>query len=288
MFPGLLLSTLYILKNMWTFGYPIFPLQIFDFNVSWKPHSYILDFSAKTAIEKTYDNQYTLEQISDFTSFDYIYNWIFLKGIKSYIHISFAVSLIGFCIYTLFSKKRLILLICISLLVKSILVLLFSAQYRFFIDVFFVIALIVLYQRINLTKIKSVFIFGTLLVGLFLSYPKILQQFISSFKLGYMMAGLSPSQIIKPSEYKYSKYTSHQIGNLKFNLVKDYPFSFETPIPALNPEFLLHYSNAKIFPQTIDGNIKNGFVWKKTTQEEQEYLKKIIENWKQSYDKRKK
>ena len=286
--PGLLIGILYLFKNLWTFGYPIFPLTILDFNLPWKPHPYLMEFSARTAIEKTYDNQFTYEQIKEFKPWDYIYNWLFLKGIKSYIHIIFIASLVGFGIYTLLSKKKLIGVIFLSILIKSILVLLFSAQYRFFIDVFFVIAFIIFIDVLRKKTIYLLFLIGSIFVATPLSFPKLLQQTISSFKLGYFMAGFTPSQIIKPAFYGYKEYDTYQIGNLEFNIVKDYPFSFETPLPAITPEFIEHYSKAQIFPQKISDNVKDGFIWKKTTKEEQEKLDKILKNWKHSYDNRKK
>ena len=285
---GLLIGIFYLFKNLWTFGYPIFPLTILDFNLPWKPHPYLMEFSARTAIEKTYDNQFTYEQIKEFKPWDYIYNWLFLKGIKSYIHIIFIASLVGFGIYTLLSKKKLIGVIFLSILIKSILVLLFSAQYRFFIDVFFVIAFIIFIDVLRKKTIYLLFLIGSIFVATPLSFPKLLQQTISSFKLGYFMAGFTPSQIIKPAFYGYKEYDTYQIGNLEFNIVKDYPFSFETPLPAITPEFIEHYSKAQIFPQKISDNVKDGFIWKKTTKEEQEKLDKILKNWKHSYDNRKK
>ena len=49
-----------------------------------------------------------------------------------------------------------------------------------------------------------------------------------------------------------------------FNVSKNYPFNFDTPVPAISPSYIIDDVNAGIFPQYIDEkNIKKGFIWKK-------------------------
>lgn len=280
MFGGLFLLILFCVKNIWTFGYPIFPVQMFDFGISWKPNQELLNNSAKLAIEKTYDLQFTYDQIQKFSSFDFIKNWLFLKGLKSKIHIIFVLSLITFIIFSFIKKKKIISIICISILIKSIFVLSFSAQYRFFIDVFFVIFFVLLYQVISQKMQWVLFLAGSFIVGYFLSFPKFLQENMASFRLGFFMRGFHKKQAYKPSVYELKKYKTYQIGNLKFNVVEDYPFSFDTPIPAISPGFLWECYDAGIFPQPNSSNIKDGFHWRKLTASEKNQLKKILKELK--------
>ncbi len=130
-------------------------------------------------------------------------NWFFLKGIKSKINILFIISLFIFSVFTWIRKKKLITLICISLLIKSIFVLVFSAQYRFFIDVFFVIFYVIFYEYWN--KRRSVAVFSILSIFLIslLSFPALIQQYIPSFQLGNFMAG-----------FKKNSFTSHPFMNI--------------------------------------------------------------------------
>ncbi|MGS0749198.1 hypothetical protein [Halpernia sp. GG3] len=92
------------------------------------------------------------------------------------------------------------------------------------------------------------------------------------------MAGFSKDQWLKPAIFKLEKYEDHQIGNLKFNVVKNYPFSFDTPIPAISPEFLKEDLDAGIFPQMISNSMKDGFIWKKLSPEDHQKLKLIVED----------
>jgi hypothetical protein len=77
-----------------------------DMGVSWKPNPEVLKISSQYAILKTYDMQYSYEEIQRFSTADYIKNWLFLKGIKSKINILFILSLILFSILALVKKRK--------------------------------------------------------------------------------------------------------------------------------------------------------------------------------------
>jgi len=275
-FSGSLVIILFIIKNLWCFGFPIFPVQIADLGISWKPNPELLKISSQTAIEKTFDMQYKYSEIQHFSVFQYIKNWFFLKGIKSKIHILFIVSLAILTFYSFIKKNKIVSVLCIAVLFKSLLVLVFSAQYRFFIDVFFVIVFVLFYQKSDFWKsffgftVLSIFFLG------FLSFPNLVKTVFPSFKLGQFMMGFQKEQFIKPSYFEWKKYKTHQIGNLKFNVVEKYPFSFDVPIPAISPEFLKEDFDAGIFPQQNSENIKDGFHWKKLSPEEKLQLAEIL------------
>ncbi|SDJ42606.1 LIC_10190 family membrane protein [Chryseobacterium jejuense] len=260
---------LFFIKNIWTFGYPIFPVSIGDFGFSWKPNPEVLKISSQYAILKTYDMQYSYEEIQKFSPWDHIKKWFFLKGIKSKINILFIASLCLFSVFAWTKKKKLITLICISLLIKSIFVLAFSAQYRFFIDVFFVIFFVLFHEYLNKRKSIALFsVFSLFFVSL-LSFPRLIQQYIPSFQLGNFMVGFKKEQFYQPSVYKYHQFDTFKVGNLKFNVSKNYPYNFETPLPAISASFIFDDAKAGIFPQPINKNdISKGFIWKTMTSEE--------------------
>lgn len=95
------------------------------------------------------------------------------------------------------------------------------------------------------------------------------------------MLGFQKSQIIKPSHFKLERYKTYQIGNLRFNVAEGYPFSFDTPLPAISPQFLQEDYNAGIFPQKISDDITDGFQWIKMSDQQKLQLKKILEELKQ-------
>lgn len=273
---GSLILILYFAKNLYCFGFPIFPSQFGDIGISWKPNPELLKISSKTAIEKTFDMQYQYSEIQKFTIIEHLKNWLLLKGIKSKIHLLFILSLAFFTVFSVLKKKKIISLICISILIKCTLVLLFSAQYRFFIDVFFVIVFVVFYQ--NISKKTSLILFSVLSIFFagFLSFPNWVKIYIPSFKLGQFMMGFQKTQFYEPSYFALNQYKTHQIGNLKFNVADGYPFSFDIPIPAISPEFLQEDYDAGIFPQQNSENLKEGFYWRKLTDDEKIQLKNIL------------
>lgn len=276
LFGGFILF-LFFIKNIWTFGYPVFPVSIGDFGFSWKPNAEVLKTSSQYAIMKTYDMQYSYEEIQKFSISDHIKNWFFLKGIKSKINILFIVSLFIFSAFSWIKKKRIITLICISLWIKSILVLAFSAQYRFFIDVFFIIFFVLLYEYWDRKKSIAVFSILSLFFISLLTFPGIIQRYIPSFQLGNFMAGFKKEQFYQPSVYHYQQFRSFKVGNLQFNVSRNYPYNFETPLPAISPSFIFDDVKAEIFPQLIDKNdIKKGFIWKKMTSGQKKEASTVI------------
>lgn len=274
---GSTILLLFFMKNIWTFGYPIFPVSILDLGISWKPNPEVLKTSSQYAILKTYDMQYTYQEIQQFTSIDYLKNWLFLDGIKSKINIFFILSLLVFIVYTIIKKNKIITLICISLLTKSILVLLFSAQYRFFIDVFFVIFFVMFINYF--TKKKAFIVFASLSIFFigFLSFPNLIQKYMPSFRLSKFMGTFEKEQLYKPSSYIYNNFSNQKVGNLKFNISKKYSFNFDTQLPAISSSYISDDVKAEIFPQLIDkNNIRKGFIWKKMNSKEKKEAQNII------------
>nr|WP_228458371.1 hypothetical protein [Chryseobacterium hagamense] len=282
--PGFLMALLFFAKNIWTFGYPVFPIAAGDLNILWKPNPEILRNSSKFALQKTYDMQYSYEEIRQFSPFDYIKNWLFLEGIKSKINILFIVSLLGFIIFSCIKKNRILHLICISILVKSILVLLFSAQYRFFTDVFFVIFFIIFRNHVSRQKAIAAFsVLSVIFIGA-MALPHILRTWLPSFRPGNFMGTFEAEQLYRPSAYKYHEYTPYQIGNLRFNVSKKYPYNFDTELPAISEGYIFDDVKAGIFPQLKDPKkIKNGFIWKKLDAEEKRAADQIIHSINRSY-----
>lgn len=281
--PGIVLLILFCLKNIWTFGFPVFPVQLLDFDVSWKPSAEIFKNSAQTAILKTYDMQYSYDEIRKFSAVDHVVNWLSLDGIKGKIHVFFLVSLIGFFIFSFIKKSRLVWLVFISIVIKSVMILLFSAQYRFFIDVFFVIIFVMFFKMFSKSASVLVFTVMSLLIGIFLSFPQLLKNNLPSFRMGSLMGGFKLEQLYKPSQYSWNRYKTYQIGNLKFNVVSGYILSYDIPLPAVSPDFIKENIEAGIFPQLEGKTLKEGFIFKKITDQEKLQIQNIIAEYEQSF-----
>ncbi len=288
LFPGILIVLLFFIKNIYTFGYPIFPVSSPDLGISWKPNSEILKISSQFAIQKTYDMQYTYEEIRNFSTIDYIKNWLLLNGIKAKINILFVITLITFIVFTFIKNNRVISLICISIIIKCILVLLFSAQYRFFTDVFFVIFFVMLMNSFNRKKSVAVFSVLSILCISFLTVPNILQIYLPSFRPGSFMGKLEAEQLCRPSVYKGNAFHSFKIGNLSFHISKNYPYSYKTKLPAISESYVVDDVRTGIFPQMADEkNIRKGFIWKKLTTKQKKEAEKVIHAIENAYQQNK-
>lgn len=189
-----------------------------------------------------------------------------------------------FTIFTWRKKDKLLTLIFISVLIKSAFVLYFSAQYRFFIEVFFVVFFIVFYQFFS--KKLSLLIYSILgfLVMNILFFPQVLQKSVPSFNLGSVMQGFRWEQFNKPSYYALNEYDSFRIGNLEFNVPINYPFGFDIDLPVLVISQLEEFHRLKIFPQLKGKTPKDGFVWRTLTEQEAKELQQIIEKVKTKID----
>jgi hypothetical protein len=113
---------------------------------------------------------------------------------KGKINLLLVLSLIVFFIYSLKKKSRIIWILFFSIFIKSVAVLLFSAQYRFFTDVFFVIFLVIFYEQFSKKRALILFANLSLFSALFLSFPSLIIQYLPSFKLGNYMTGFNKNQ----------------------------------------------------------------------------------------------
>lgn len=274
---GVLIGFLYVAKNMWLFGYPLFPMNIIDLGLPWKPYEALFITSGEVAVLKTFDLQYNLEEIAGFSTWDYLKNWMLLDGIKGIINTALIVSLLVFAVFTLVKRDKLVSIVFFSVLIKSCFILWFSAQYRFFIDVFFVIFVLILLSFF--TKKQAIIFFSSLsfFVVNLLFFPKFLQEKVPSFNVGGFMEGFEINQLYKPSHYVFNEYKTYQVGNLRFNVPENYVFGFDVDLPVIGIYSLENFEKMNIFPQMKGNSLKQGFVWKKLKEKEREELKSIIE-----------
>lgn len=267
---------LYVVKNLWLFGYPVFPMQAFDLNLPWKPKAGYMRQSAEFAIMKTYDMRYSYAEIKGFSIEDYIKNWLFLPGIKGRINLLFILVLLGFSAFSFMKNKKVIWIIFFGIFLKSVFILSFSAQYRFFTDVFIAVFFIVFYKKFSGRIIVPTAIFLCFSMVFIMSFPIFLQRNIPSFRVGKYMKGFSWGQLVIPGNYVINRYKTFRIGNLEFNVTEGYPYNYDTGLPAISPFYLKQNYRFGIFPQKIDGDLKSGFVSKKISGEERNSLGKII------------
>lgn len=282
---GMLVGSLFIAKNLWCFGYPLFPATFLNVGIPWIPNTELMKISSEIAILKTYDMQFSIEEINRFSTTDFIINWFALSGIKVIIHWLFVISLLVFTIFVFIKRQQILWVLWLSVLIKSIFVVWFSAQYRFFIDVFFVVIFVMCQKVIREYWAKKIVSISMLMVIFGLSFPQLIQKIVPSFRIAYFMQGFSVKQLWKPSYYEYKKVKKYKVGNLEFNVPVNYPFTFDSELPSLSIEDIEEYYKIGIFPQLYDKTINSGFRWYTLTDAERRELANVIKNHRQFVEK---
>lgn len=61
---GVFIIFLYVIKNVWTTGFPFFPVEAFNLGFSWSPNHQMFVDSGRVAAEKSFDMLYSQEQIN--------------------------------------------------------------------------------------------------------------------------------------------------------------------------------------------------------------------------------
>ena len=161
---------------------------MFDLGVSWLPNAEILKQSSEVAILKTYDLKFTFQRFNNSRLGITFYHWFTLHSYKKYIHIAFVLLMVIYTIFYLSEKKKPLFIVdCNNL--KTIFVLYFSAQFRFLLMFFRSICSDGWFKSKRKISLLS-FSLGALIVLFLMSFPKILQSQVRTFKLGHYMQGL--------------------------------------------------------------------------------------------------
>ena len=128
---GLVVLGIYIFKNIWVLGILFSQFRCLILGVSWSPNAEILKQSSEVAILKTYDLKFTFQRFNNSRL-----GITFTIGLHS-IH----TKIYTYCLcfidgdlhnFTFQKKQKTLYLLWIAIMLKTIFVLYFSAQFRFF------------------------------------------------------------------------------------------------------------------------------------------------------------
>jgi hypothetical protein len=268
-------------KQLWCFGDILFPVESHLFHFSWKPNAELLQLSNKYAVLKTYDMQYSLQTIQSWNIIEKITHWFTISGFKSVIHWFIFAILVTFGLFSFYKKNKTFLIIWSCILLKTVVIFLFSGQYRFMLDGILILVVLLL----DATKIKPYFyhyatIFSVSAVCIAFAFPNIVKQNISSFRSVQFMSKPTITQFMKPTEYHLSHFDTYQITNFDFFVPNDFHLLFDAPLPAFTPFSLNELLTYGIFPTAYDKNdLSKGFYVTKLSEVEALRLKTILKNY---------
>lgn len=259
--------SLFMLKNYWLTGYPLYPLDIGGKYLSpdWKIPAKMRDFYY-------YATQLYAWKIQDpnilahLSFWDKFKLWFFQPKLNGIFNKSLVFMLVSFPFFTWRKKaNQWIYLYFITLFISLYFT---SPQYRFLLPILFIGGAILLSSILkNRPKIIAI----SLSISLLCSAIFVLFIFnLSSLSNNEMMinkTSLKLSQIIIPqgiTKYPQLKYKTQIEGNLKFYTPKkDSLFFWQTsnaPLPASNKQIIDYFKQTyKIIPQKRTHNIKDGF-----------------------------
>lgn len=259
-----ILGILFLSKNFYTSGLPLFPLSCKIGNPMWMVSKDFIENSNKIALLKTYDMHYSLLEISRMSTFSKFLHWIMLPGFKGVIHKAFIIILLLYFIIIFYYKQKRFLVFGIISLINLIIIYLFSAQYRFMLPVILGFLFVVIYL-LNLNKkiVKSSIYTISAVMILLLTFPNIFQLFVPSFQLSNLMRQFEINLLIKPESYSAPTYKTKKIGNLLYNVPINYPYTYSIPIPAISIYEDENFKNSLTYPQLfLSNDISKGFYTK--------------------------
>lgn len=273
LFLGLMVLSLFLIKNSIISGYPLFPstfnLLSFDFQIpASMAHSYY-DLTKRAAYELTESQFNSLKAVEIFKI------WFSRSGLHGFFNkmILFLLILAPVFIFKYFNKKSFWILY--GILFSQLILLFFtSPQYRFFVNAILFFSFIIAASLIN-TERKIVFslYFSLIILALPIIFPFDLSFFTKNTHLK-SNSTFSVNQIIFP--YKNSKFSdSFEIiknGNLQYNSPVNIPFFWGTgdgEIPCVNQDQIKYFETYyKVKPQMRTTNLKDGFYAKQFSENE--------------------
>lgn len=261
---GLVVLSLFLIKNTTISGYPLFPSVFdpfsFDFQIPAPIAHFYYDETKRAAFSLT-ENQY-----NSLNTFEIFKVWISRPGLHGIFNkaILFLLVIIPVFIFKFFNKKSFWILYGI-LFSQMILLFLSSPQYRFFINAILLFSFLIAACILN-TKRK-------ILISLYLSLLILTVIIMTPFNLSLFTSNIylknnstfSLNEIIFP--YKNSKFDNdYEIiknGNLQYNSPINSVFFWGTgdgELPCVNKEQIKYFEMYyKIKPQMRTTNLKDGF-----------------------------
>ena len=269
---GLLVLSLFLIKNTITSGYPLFPSVVnpfsFDFQIPAPIAHFYYDETKRAAFSLT-ENQY-----DSLNTFEIFKVWISRPGLHGMFNkaILFLLTVIPVFIFKFFNKKSFWILYGI-LFSQMILLFLSSPQYRFFINAILLFSFLIAACILNTKRKILVSLYLSLLILMVITMiPFNLSLFTSNIHLK-KNSTFSLNEIIFP--YKNSKFDNdYEIiknGNLQYNSPINNVFFWGTgdgELPCVNKEQIKYFEMYyKIKPQMRTTNLKDGFYPKNISNE---------------------
>ena len=270
------LMMLFFIKNIILSGNFLFPLSIG--NLSFLKHAVpasIYDISALEgrfmAVSRTkYISKESVQAMSLLSYYKYLSQNLHLS---LYIFISIVViQFLSFFVF-IYKKNLEVSLLMFLFIVKAIVFMIISPQYRFLLDGFLIVALFVL-AMININKLIIYVVVYVSSIS-FVFTKNIVDNFTELYFME-MLTKYRAKQLLIPTNYNL-KTEKVKLFNLKSNYILNYPFSYNVDPIALNSTLLGRYWMQNFHPELIDSNdINKGFIMRQNSISDKESIENIL------------
>ena len=278
-FPSILIF-IFLVKNVITSSLLLYPITFTEINTYWHPNSQILLMSNQEAAAYAYDFKYGINAANSFSFFEKIVHWLTLPDLQVVIHLTIVIITLIFGVFAFLKKQFLYITFFFVAMLKILVTLSFSGQYRFILDIIYPMIFILLFslnlKRMLVLSVSSVLFMSALV---FVSFPSLHKEIFPSFRLTKVMVGITKESLIRPDNYPQDFCKEERIGNFHIHTPLHDLYNYETPPPAFTIATLKKYYNMGIFPQRRDpNNIRKGFYMRKLSNEEKDDVRRMIEN----------
>ncbi|WP_286496537.1 LIC_10190 family membrane protein [Empedobacter falsenii] len=256
------IALLFCCKGVIVSANPLFPLEFSSIKgLELASPFHLYELSAQNGRFIPLKDSFTFEEVARMNFSEYLKANFLHNSIRSLIIIViFGLTFIS-SIITYYSKNYTLKILNICCWIKLILMLVFSLQFRFLLDVL-VIDLMILLTFFNIRKFEKysystsfslVLLLSTFMLFPFLENLRIIQtlSFIKKIEV---------NQLLIPGQYDELKTVKKKLGNINYNYPIDYPLIYSATTPAISTSSLNSYLINNAYPQKIDSiDIKKGF-----------------------------
>lgn len=271
-------ALLFIFKGIIISANPIFPLGFASLeSLSWASPKRLYELSGQNGKFIPLKDSYTFEDVREMNFFEYLKAILFYNSSRSLIMILILMLMIFSTIISFYKKKYIFQLLTICCWIKLLIMLFFSPQFRFLLDVLVVDGLIILIlwnTKLVVKYSKELSFCCVFLFVIFIVFPFMTKFFhLDNIRSFSYLRKIELKQIFIPANYNEIKFSRRRIGNLTYNYPIDYAFIYSTKVPAISRTTLNSYLIYDGYPQQIDStDVKKGFYFKEMNKKQKENI----------------
>ena len=279
----LTLTVLFFLKNIVTSANPIFPFVYGNFlNLDWSSPNIFYQISSQYGRFIPLKERFSYKEVIEMNSLKYLKNIFISFHLRSIIlSVEIVITLLLFFCSLIYKRFYQFRILSFFLILKTLIIVITSPQFRFLLDVLILDLLIILivyqFKKLNFRKWS---IFLLIMILFVFNLSGVLKSNINSIATFTFIEPLKFENLLFPSNYEKVRYRKERLGNLDFNYSPYYIFMYNGDVPTLGGSDLTDILyNSNYLPQLInDKDLKEGFKSEKLNEDKKIVIEEILNN----------